>query len=189
MKNLSKALLELANHIHDPESFGSPCTIKIYNQLLRDAPEYADAFRRRLRDFDVRSRAARTNDSSIFEYPHIEFAACRDDFQDYLRAVAKHVGKKGVSPVKLPSWKKLTVKRSKSGDDFANLGNQRFRLKGRNAASFLEHLKQAEGASIKANTLEVILHERPARIFGKLPQSLQRIIDKPGRGRTGYAMH
>ncbi len=188
MKDLSKALLELADHLQDLEASDESIKPSIYDLLLSTAPEYAYAFMRKRHDLDVRREAARANDSTIFQHPHLEWASCREDFQDFLRAVAKKPRKKGKSPARLPAWKKLIIKRSKSGDDFAFLEGRRIRLRGKNAAPFLEHLKRAEGASLKAASLEATLHERPARICHNLPESLQRIIDKPGRGRVGYAM-
>jgi len=69
-----------------------------------------------------------------------------------------------------------------------NLDGKNHRLNGEKDAPFLRALLAERGKAIKADVLERTIGERPARIYRRLPVQIQRLIDKPGRGQTGYIL-
>lgn len=81
-------------------------------------------------------------------------------------------------------WKHLKI-----NNDIAELDGQTYSLSGQRDADFLQLLQKAKGQPVKANILQGRLGEQPNRIYDRLPEPLQKIIDKPGRGqKTGYRM-
>lgn len=86
-----------------------------------------------------------------------------------------------------PAWERLRLQIHTGGDDIAGLDGASYRLRG-SAKSFLEILQNAKGGMVKATTIQNGIGERPSTIWNKLPPPLQKIIEKPGRGYTGYRM-
>jgi hypothetical protein len=89
-----------------------------------------------------------------------------------------------------PGWERLVIVKSNTGDDLARLDGKEYRLTGASDATFLELLQKKQGGPILTNTLQQSCEDRPARIYKRLPNAIQRIIDKPGQrtGKKGYRM-
>ena len=84
------------------------------------------------------------------------------------------------------AWKRLKIE-SGAGDNVAKLDGQTYRIKGAGCTELLRALQKKEGGTITANALEA-MGFKPCRAYDRLPEPLQRIIDKPGRGQIGYRM-
>lgn len=86
-----------------------------------------------------------------------------------------------------PAWTRLQIDKQPSGDDIARLDGAEYRLRG-SCADFLELVQAKQGDSVLASTLSCQSGQRANRVFDCLPPELQAIIDKPGKGGTGYRM-
>ncbi|MEK6675133.1 MAG: hypothetical protein AABZ47_05685 [Planctomycetota bacterium] len=95
---------------------------------------------------------------------------------------------RGVTAEEKPAWARLVIHSSKGADDTAELDGKTFRLTGANDARFLETLQEQKGMTLSATSLGDAIDERPDRVYKRLKKSLQRIIEKPGKGRKGYRM-
>lgn len=74
-------------------------------------------------------------------------------------------------------------------DDAVTVEGKSYRLRGGNDAAFLRVLLENRGVAVKADALERAIRERPSRIYARLPERIQKLIDKPGRGQRGYILH
>lgn len=86
-----------------------------------------------------------------------------------------------------PAWRRICIHKQPSGDDVVELDAREYRVRG-SSADFLELLQAKQGASVLADTLRKQLGQRANRIYECLPPPLQTVIDKPGKGGTGYRM-
>lgn len=84
-------------------------------------------------------------------------------------------------PPQRRAWERIAIV-----GDAVELDGERFDRLRDGAIDFLLQLQQARGASIKSTDFAGL---RPDRVFESLPPRLQVIIDKPGRGQSGYRMH
>ncbi len=86
---------------------------------------------------------------------------------------------------------RLVIRRSHDGSDHSVILDGRLiRVKGDAAIEFMEALASIaeEGQRVKAASLTAQCGQRADLVCRKLPKSLQEIIDKPGRGATGYGL-
>lgn len=63
-----------------------------------------------------------------------------------------------------------------------------YRLNSNTYGLFIRLLLKNRGQSLKATSIEEETHRRCDRIYAKLPKAIQKLIDKPGRGHTGYIL-
>lgn len=76
----------------------------------------------------------------------------------------------------------------KVSEDIVKVNGKPFRLRGGNDSKLLRLLLKKRGKAVKADIIERTIGERPARIFERLPKPVQELIQKPGRGQTGYIL-
>lgn len=86
-----------------------------------------------------------------------------------------------------PAYARLKLRESNTGD-IAELDGVQHRLSGEKSLRFLQRLQEAKGEPIKGIILQSELNERPSRIHKRLPKPIQAIVEKPGRGSSGYRM-
>lgn len=95
----------------------------------------------------------------------------------------------GEAGAKGAAWERLTVRCQGTSADVATLDGKTYPLRGRNDSTLLTKLKDAQGMPCSAAVLETEIGEKPSAIYRRLPDALQRIIERPERGaRTGYRM-
>lgn len=90
---------------------------------------------------------------------------------------------------KRPAWERLKLHRSTDGSDhIAELDGKKIRIRGDAALKMLDILQRRKGERVKGTLLDKELRQRSDKVLGLLNKRLQRIIEAPGRGGTGYAM-
>jgi hypothetical protein len=88
-----------------------------------------------------------------------------------------------------PVWQRLVLEHSTDGSDHSAVFNgQRIKVRGEAAFIMLKLLNEKEGGRIKGESLKATIGRPPNQVYASLAEPLQRIIDKPGQGGTGYAM-
>jgi len=101
--------------------------------------------------------------------------------------VKKRVG--GREKVRRPVWERLELQRSEDGSDHtAILDGQRVPIRGDAALKMLTALQAKKGERVKGILLQKEIRRPPNQVYRLLDERLQRIIDPPGQGGTGYAM-
>ncbi len=102
------------------------------------------------------------------------------EFRDVLR-----------TPEHTPAHERLEVVNEKGYFVAVLDGVKRVQLGGKQEAEFLQLLIDAakDGHPIvKADFIERTLEVRPSRVFARLPQEIQQLVHKPGRGGSGYSL-
>jgi len=90
---------------------------------------------------------------------------------------------------KEPVWERLDLRHSTDGSDHtAILDHERIPVRGEAAFKMLEILKDKKGERVKGESLKALIRQPPNRVYALFAKPLQRIIDPPGQGGTGYAM-
>jgi hypothetical protein len=88
------------------------------------------------------------------------------------------------APAVVPPWERMAV--SDDGER-VTLDGVEYRLNGGAAGPFLRALITAKGALVAAKTLEAVA-PRPDRVHKSLPPPVKALVEKPGRGHTGYRL-
>lgn len=86
-----------------------------------------------------------------------------------------------------PAWQRLKITEQTGGDDLAELDGRSHRITSK-AAKFLRSLQAKRGNMILGATLKDACGDRADRIFNSLPPELQAIVERPGKGKSGYRM-
>ncbi|MCG3139040.1 MAG: hypothetical protein HJJLKODD_02917 [Phycisphaerae bacterium] len=86
------------------------------------------------------------------------------------------------------SYRELRIVRDITGD-IAILDGLELPLSSNYAADFLTRLQKQPGKFVKAKILDKVCGSRSDRIYKTLPAEIQKLIDKPERGHSGYRLH
>ncbi len=91
-------------------------------------------------------------------------------------------------PAAAKAWQRLKLTEGVSGDHIASLDGIEYRIGLGPAFKLLAKLQEVKGSTIKGETLQGLISERPDKAIKRLPEQLREIIDPPGRARRGYRM-
>lgn len=97
------------------------------------------------------------------------------------------VAAKGSHVTHQPAWKRLLLKESKTGDNWASLDGETYRV-GEPAFKMLAKLQKKEGERVKCTELQREIGAQPSVIYKDLPEPLKAILDMPGKKGRGVSM-
>lgn len=89
---------------------------------------------------------------------------------------------------RLPVWDRLRIVQNAQGDGVVWLDGKDYRVPSDAALKLLKALQDRKGDAVLGRILGDTIDDRPDHVWDKLPKPLQRIIEKPGRGRKGYRL-